>query len=403
MIAAALDHGVALERCSSAPTCRRRVRGVAARVAAAGRRRARARRRASPSRSATPRTPQAVFAVAPMPARRRSTRSTARRTRASSALALADPGNAGTLMRSAAAAGRGGNRPRAADRSTRTIPRSYGPRPARVSQSTIVEGGPRWRCSTRSVTPACAGSARSPPAGTPPERDRPHACPTAFVLGHEAHGLDPLDLPARRPRHDPDAGAAESLNVAMAGTVLLLRGGAPAPGRPSMTVADRSRPRAADAGRRRRADDRRGRRRSPSSTSRARAARASARRSTRSARRSRTSTPADRAGRRQGGRPTRRPSSTSAVDDAPRRARRAGARRSRWSHDRLDLTLGGHGYRRGPPAPRHADLARARRRVRRAWATASPRVPRSRTTGTTSRRSTSRPAIRRARCRTRST
>ena len=94
---------------------------------------------------------------------------------------------------------------------------------------------------------------------------------------------------------------------------------------------------------------------------------------------------------RRAGRGATRPSSP-----PPKRRRRASA-------TGIDLTLGGHGRRRGHLHPVTAAAARARRHLRRAWATASPKVPRSRTTGTTSRRSTSRPATRPARCRTRST
>jgi TrmH family RNA methyltransferase len=45
--------------------------------------------------------------------------------------------------------------------------------------------------------------------------------PTAVVLGNEAHGIDPaVDARLDGHVHIPMAGPAESLNVAMAGTVL---------------------------------------------------------------------------------------------------------------------------------------------------------------------------------------
>jgi tRNA G18 (ribose-2'-O)-methylase SpoU len=45
--------------------------------------------------------------------------------------------------------------------------------------------------------------------------------PTAVVLGNEAHGIDPeVDARLDGHVHIPMAGAAESLNVAMAGTLL---------------------------------------------------------------------------------------------------------------------------------------------------------------------------------------
>ena len=59
--------------------------------------------------------------------------------------------------------------------------------------------------------------------------------------------------------------------------------------------------------------------------------------------------------------------------------------------------------RRRPPPPRHPGHGDASRTCSSAWASPSPRAPRSRPTGTTSARSTSRPTTRPATCTTRST
>ena len=102
------------------------------------------------------------------------------------------------------------------------------------------------------------------------------------------------------------------------------------------------------------------------------------------------------AGRR---RPARRcrPALRGAAGRARGRARRAGAGRG---GRRRHAAVRPASRRRAAPAD-HADGA-DRRRLRRAWATRSPRAPRSRPSGSTSTPSTSRPTTRPARCRTRS-
>ena len=127
------------------------------------------------------------------------------------------PGNAGTLIRSAAAAGARRNRPRAGSVD------AYNPKVVRASAGAcfavqIVEGVPAVECWRRSATPACAGSARSPPAAARPRRStsacRPRSCSATKRTGSTP--TLPLDELVTIPMH-----AAESLNVAMAGTVLL--------------------------------------------------------------------------------------------------------------------------------------------------------------------------------------
>ena len=130
---------------------------------------------------------------------------------------LADPGNAGTLIRSAAAAGAeiivlG---PGSVD--------AYNPKTVRASAGAcfavrIVEGVPAvtalealGRSGVQRVGALVSG-------GSPPE-SVDLTVPVAIVLGHEVHGLAgdlPLDAGITVPMQ-----GTESLNVAMAGTLLL--------------------------------------------------------------------------------------------------------------------------------------------------------------------------------------
>ncbi len=130
---------------------------------------------------------------------------------------VGDPGNAGTLMRSAAAAGAGiivlG----------RGSVDAYNPKVVRASAGAcfavrIVEGMAAMETLERlgANGVACLGAAAS--GGAPPESFDLRV-PTAFVLGHETHGLDP-DLPLAGTVTLPMT-TGESLNVAMAGTALL--------------------------------------------------------------------------------------------------------------------------------------------------------------------------------------
>jgi TrmH family RNA methyltransferase len=130
---------------------------------------------------------------------------------------ITDPGNAGTLIRSAAAAGApvivlG---PRSVD--------AYNPKVVRASAGAcfavkILEGVPAMEvmealgdAGVRRVGAVASGGS------APEEIDL--RVPTAIVVGHEAVGLDadlPVDELVTIPMH-----STESMNVAMAGTVLL--------------------------------------------------------------------------------------------------------------------------------------------------------------------------------------
>jgi TrmH family RNA methyltransferase len=128
-----------------------------------------------------------------------------------------DPGNAGTLWRSAAAAGAG------AYLLGRGSVDAYNPKLVRASAGACfrvpvvgdADVASRLRAlGARGVTRVGAAVAE----GAPPDAiDFTRPC--ALVLGHEARGLDP-SLPLDARVTIPMAPGAESLNVAMAGTTL---------------------------------------------------------------------------------------------------------------------------------------------------------------------------------------
>jgi TrmH family RNA methyltransferase len=130
---------------------------------------------------------------------------------------LSDPGNAGTLIRSAAATGATGILlgPGSVD--------AYNPKTVRASAGAcfavdVVEGVPAVEALEALGSAGVRRVGALTTGGSAPEAvDLTR--PTAIVLGHEVHGLAddlPLDDRVSVPMH-----GAESLNVAMAGTVLL--------------------------------------------------------------------------------------------------------------------------------------------------------------------------------------
>ena len=132
-----------------------------------------------------------------------------------------DPGNAGTVLRSADAAGAGRRGVAAAERSTRTTPRPCAPRPARSSTSrwwSSRGSGRGPRRPRRGWATAVSGAVARGGDGL---RRRRLAGPHALVLGNEAAGLSArcsaeLDGTVAIPM----AGRAESLNVGVACAVL---------------------------------------------------------------------------------------------------------------------------------------------------------------------------------------
>ena len=130
---------------------------------------------------------------------------------------IGDPGNAGTLMRSAVAAGAG-----AVGLGAGSVD-AYNPKVVHASAGAcfairIMEGEPAVdMLEALGARDVCRiGTAAT--GGIAPEAADLRV-PVAIVLGHEAHGLAP-DLPLDETVTIPMA-AGESLNVAMAGTVLL--------------------------------------------------------------------------------------------------------------------------------------------------------------------------------------
>ena len=158
---------------------------------------------------------QGVFALAPI--RRSGVEALARASLVVVAPLLADPGNAGTLLRSAAAAGAeiivlG---PGSVD--------AYNPKTVRASAGAcfaigIVEGVPAVQA-LEALGKAGVHRVGARAAGGSPPEAVDFTAPTAIVLGHEVRGLGtglPLDDYVTIPMR-----GGESLNVAMAGTLLL--------------------------------------------------------------------------------------------------------------------------------------------------------------------------------------
>lgn len=172
-------------------------------------------------RVGTTRTPQPVLAVAPQPVADRS--ALARDGLVVVALGLGDPGNLGTLVRSAEASGAAAILlgPGSVD--------AYNPKVVRASAGAIF-GIPVVDAESEGWTAVEAldalGELGRQRLGATAGRGTPYTDvrfthPTAVVLGNEAHGIDPaVDARLDGHVHIPMAGPAESLNVAMAGTVL---------------------------------------------------------------------------------------------------------------------------------------------------------------------------------------
>ncbi len=162
-------------------------------------------------------TPQPVLAVARKPAA--GTEWLARDDLVVMGVELGDPGNVGTLLRSAEASGAAGIvlSPGSVD--------AYNPKVVRASAGAIFGVPVMEEWSAVEALDALGELGRQrlgAVAGTgTPHTDVNFRVPTAVVLGNEARGV-PADLDGRLDGHVsiPMASPAESLNVAMAGTVL---------------------------------------------------------------------------------------------------------------------------------------------------------------------------------------
>ena len=217
---AALDRGAALEQVFFGPGAETAFPTLTARLAASGAAIAELKEGVL-EKVGTTRTPQPVLAVAPMPEVGRD--ALAVDGLVVVGLALADPGNLGTLVRSAEASGAAAILlgPGSVD--------AYNPKVVRASAGAIF-GIPVVDAESEGWTAVEAldalGELGRQRLGATAGRGVAHTDvdftrPTAVVLGNEAHGIDP-DVAGRLDGHVhiPMAGPAESLNVAMAGTVL---------------------------------------------------------------------------------------------------------------------------------------------------------------------------------------
>jgi TrmH family RNA methyltransferase len=209
IVSAALDHGVELELCFVGTTASADVLAVAERAAQAG-----VRVVALDAKAGSTVTPQPLFALASL--HRRGLDALAGLDWAVVAVQASDPGNAGTLVRSAAAAGAG-----AVIFGAGSVD-AYNPKVVRASAGacfaiTVVEGIPAMDVLAALATARVTRLGAVARGGEAPDAfDLTQ--PTAFVLGHETRGLDaelPVDGRVTIPMR-----AGESLNLGMAGTVL---------------------------------------------------------------------------------------------------------------------------------------------------------------------------------------
>ena len=289
------------------------------------------------------------------------------------------------------------------DRSTPTIRRSCGPRPAPCSQSRSWKAVRPWRSWSASVPAACAGSARSH-AVEPRSTSSISPGPTALVVGHEVDGLGALPLDELVTI--PMAAGSRVAQRRDGRHRAVLRSAAATAGRGQ--IAPRAPRRLADTrGRDRRrtdvrrasaaaADPRRAEPRSSAATSASAPTVVDVREAIKTAPRPRTA-------RRIG----RALADAQAVDANTRRRAAGRARRRRAPARRRGPAARPHPRRaRLPPRPsppRHAGLARARRHLRRSRL---PRLRRSRGRGRLAQlrgAQLPRRPSRRVRCRTRST
>ncbi|HEX6569753.1 MAG TPA: RNA methyltransferase, partial [Acidimicrobiales bacterium] len=132
---------------------------------------------------------------------------------------VSDPGNAGTLLRSAEAAGGG------AVLFCNGSVDPYGPKCVRSSAGSVfrlavARDGPA-AAALAALAAAGVRSVATLARGAPPYDAVDLTGPVALVLGSEAHGLPAaVAVAADTAVTIPMAGRAESLNVGMAGTIL---------------------------------------------------------------------------------------------------------------------------------------------------------------------------------------
>lgn len=164
-------------------------------------------------------TPHGVAAVARLPQREPGEALAAAGPLALVLVGVADPGNAGTLLRSAEAAGAG-----AVVFCDGSVD-PFGPKCVRSSAGSVLRLAVVRNAAADAALAACAAHGLRTVAtlarGGVPYDEADLGRPTALVLGSEAHGLpDAVAAAVDAAVTIPMEGRAESLNVAMAGTVL---------------------------------------------------------------------------------------------------------------------------------------------------------------------------------------
>jgi TrmH family RNA methyltransferase len=209
VIGAALDAGAPLLECFVGDDASDTAREIAARIAVRGVPVHEYRAKVGDTV-----TPQSIFALAPM---RRAGVEALAGTDLCVVADVNDPGTAGTLLRSAAAAGA-----QAVVFGAGSVD-AYNPKVVRASAGAcfavrIVEAVPVVTVCEALGTRGIRRYAGVASGGSAPSA-HDYTLPTAFVVGHETRGL-PADLPIDAQVTIPMQ-AGESLNLAMAGTVLL--------------------------------------------------------------------------------------------------------------------------------------------------------------------------------------
>jgi RNA methyltransferase, TrmH family len=215
LLAEALDAGTRVDEVVAAPGC---PDDLLARAAAAGAT-VRRTRAGDLARVVDTVTPQGVAAVARIPGTSPAEAAAGAGPLALVLVSVGDPGNAGTLMRSAEAAGAG------AVLFCDDAVDPFGPKCVRSSAGSLfrlaVVRACRWGDAAGALAAAGVRTVATLARGAPPYDDADLADPVAVVLGSEAHGLpDHVAAGADAAVTIPMAGRAESLNVAMAGTIL---------------------------------------------------------------------------------------------------------------------------------------------------------------------------------------
>jgi RNA methyltransferase, TrmH family len=240
LLAEALDAGVPLDAVVAEPGCPPALLAPAAAAGAAVHRAP----AGTLARVVDTVTPQGVAAIARFADREPADVAAVAGPLALVLVGVADPGNAGTLLRSAEAAGAG------AVLFCAGSVDPYGPKCVRASAGSLFRLAISRDADAGAAIAALGAHGLTTVAtmahGAPPYDAGDLAGPVAIVLGSEAHGLPPgIGVAVDRAVTIPMAGRAESLNVAMAGTILCFESLRQRRGRDQHNQLDETPPRAA--------------------------------------------------------------------------------------------------------------------------------------------------------------